>query len=535
MENINIEEYKKAYLFPVSFFDSKNFLTNLKHQLIILKKGIDTDAREDIKGEINAIYQICYLNITDDKLKNEMHLMFFELFNYYAKKHESEETFENIISIIESKEIKENIFNKYPYKSKIIYSEILLNYYNLLNENSEGKFSTKKIDIIFKCKYYLWKIFSHHSEGKIKLSNLEYSYAISTLSITLAQLSRWFEPSYYLNIAETAYPKNFNIDYVRVLLLEAIKDKTCIDYSYLLILKIIECSEKSIKLSNYKEQIEQLNDYRSKFLNLLESNKIDINKLKEHKIKFESSKYKINSYQDFCNKNQLVLNEHSFFCSCRQIYNDELSIKTKHPHTQIEWTNKYEMYLNNICADFIIARTNFYDSLENHTQKNFNKVDKDKQTQISNSYLKNSFKTCYSILDQIGYSVLDALNIDTKKISKEPDSIIPQNLYFLNMWDCNLFSDNDYDENFYLISLLSIAKDLNKDKYAALDSFKEIRNAIEHSLLLVNEEKSQLPNSINRKEFEEKTKILLILTKSAILSFTYFIRIESKKHNKNNI
>src|SRR5690606_25492490 len=133
----------------------------------------------------------------------------------------------------------------------------------------------------------------------------------------------------------------------------------------------------------------------------------------------------------------------------------------------------------------------------------------------------------YSLLDQIGYGIFHVfgINPDEELKKKFPDINQRPKLYFLNMWDFELLDNQQFRDNFYLISLYSISQDLNNSKYAALKDFKTIRNGIEHKLFQVRaqSEENKVEEGIcsyTKDELLEKTKILMILTKSAILSFT---------------
>ena len=99
------------------------------------------------------------------------------------------------------------------------------------------------------------------------------------------------------------------------------------------------------------------------------------------------------------------------------------------------------------------------------------------------------------------------------------------------MWEIYSFQNENFVQNPFLIGLKSIADDLGKNKYAALKSFKEIRNAIEHKIIFITENENEFPIEVltlNKRTFEVKTEILLNLTKSAIFCYTYFFRHLSK-------
>src|SRR5690606_24835999 len=204
-----------------------------------------------------------------------------------------------------------------------------------------------------------------------------------------------------------------------------------------------------------------------------------------------------NRYFSYCVENQLFINEHALFCGCGRSVGDSLEIKTLHSHTQLEWVKKFEKLLDCLIADYSIARYNLFQSESDSEPAPFFKKESLKSNAESlrkDSLIKNSFKICYSILDQISYGILGALEIDVdellnKQVESEENKKI--NIYFLNMWDLCKFSVEDFRNNLYLISLYSIAKDLDRTDYSALKSFKEIRNAMEHKILFINDQNNK--------------------------------------------
>jgi hypothetical protein len=276
-----------------------------------------------------------------------------------------------------------------------------------------------------------------------------------------------------------------------------------------------------------KLELERIESECRKFLS---KNKQPIKVLRNHKIQASETYNNLKNYKKFCAVNQLFLNEHSYFCNCKESTKDNLQIRTNHAHTQIEWVIQFQKLIDNLSIDFAIARYNYYCSLDGTKVSGFtNRIEN-----IKNGLLKNSFKTLYSILDQIAHGVFQVMEIDfeNKLKIKFPDEKEKPKLYFLNMWDYGLFDEKHFIDNYYLISLYSITKDFDRSKFSALSEFKNIRNSMEHKIMHIVDESASnaFQNSdfiYKREVLLEKTKILMMLTKSAIYSFTYLIRRQS--------
>lgn len=201
----------------------------------------------------------------------------------------------------------------------------------------------------------------------------------------------------------------------------------------------------------------------------------------------------------------------------------------------MEWVKPFEYIIDTVTFDFVNARINYYSSLDSSSLMGYsvNNIKRpNSRKKLKKALLKNSFKLCYSILDQICFGIIDALEIDVANKLKEKSEIngIPD-IYFLNVWDLGIIDEKLYDDNFYLISLYSIAKDLNRDKYSALKDFKNIRNEMEHGNIKIvdNEIKgNRIPGTYSKNELTRKTKLRLILTKSCIFSFNNLVRRRSR-------
>lgn len=532
-------EIQTVYLIPVEFFQEKDFIIRYKQQLKILRQKIREEEKEKVKGELNAFYFACLNSSLNETIKLEVQLLFFDTLNFYAQQYRSVDTYLNIIKTFEVKELKDLLFSKFPVKAKMVYAETLFEYYSLI-KHQEPIFSLERTNLLIQAKWHLWKLYIHHIDKKNELSKLDLSHCLTLLSMCLGELSRWFEPLYYLNEAKSHLLNNPNVEYTRALILDTIKQKTCLSFNGILILKIIDSCREASRLPNIlKEQKEQLKKIETESRAFLTKNKQSISKLRNHKLKVSNSFKGYSTYRKFCAINQLYLNEHSYFCNCSNATKDDLRIQTNHDHTKIDWVKPFEQIIDILVNDFILARQNYYYSMEGvkvHTltEKKFKRNKSDDS--LKNALLKNSFKSLYSLLDQIAHGIFEVMDIDyeAKLKTKYPIPDQRPKLYFLNMWDLELIEPKHFEENYYLISLYSIGQDLNNSKYAALKDFRVMRNEMEHKILNIisasDSKNTQSENGIVRTKLEllEKTKILMLLTKSAILSFTYLVRRQSK-------
>ena len=535
-----LENIEKVYLIPVDFFQEQGFIDRFTTQLAHFRAQMRQGApKQSIQDELNAFFFACMKSSIHDDLKVEAQILFYGTLNFYAQQYRSVQTFKNIVAGFESEDLKPKFFSKFPTKAKMTYAETLFQYYSII-KTDEPLFSFEKTELLIQAKYYLWKIYIHHIEGKSKLNNLDLSHCLTILSMCLGELSRWFEPLYYLSEAKSYLKNNPNVSYSKALILETVKEKTCLNFNGTLILAIIDSCREAIKRPTIlPQQKEQLQAMESKNRMFLLAQKQSIKKIRSHKSKVDNSYRKYKAYRKFCIDGQLFLNEHAFFCNCSKATLDDLKVETRHPHTSIDWVEPFEDFIDVLVADFAVARQNYYYSLDgvnvpNIIGKKYSRHQADDF--VKSALLKNSFRTFYSLLDQISYGIFSAFGIDTDEALKIkfPDADRQPKLYFLNMWDFELLNDKLFSDNFYLISLYSISRDLNNSKFAALKDFKAIRNAMEHKLFFIrskgaaNIELGKGTTSYTKEELSEKCKILMLLTKSAIFSFVYLIRKQSK-------
>ena len=451
-----------------------------------------------------------------------MRLRFFDLLAYFGQKFASIPTYENIIRSF--KQFKEQLLAKHPIESKLIYAQVLFEYYNLL----PNKQKISSVEYLFEAKFLLIELYTDHIENRARIIDFKLGYCLELLSGCLAQLSRFFEPLYYINIAKHYSSQQTNFHYITALTLEAVQKSTCTNFQGLLLLKIVDsCVSAKRNPLLPMEQKQAMDQIELSTRSLIKRFKLKLPKLRAHKKIILAGTNKYIDYEKFCLDKQLYLSEHSFYCNCKMSLRDDIKIKSSHLHTQIEWVINFDAIVNLLVYNFILARKNFYDSLKRTKISHYNvqKINRPSAKEnLKITLLKEAFRQCYSILDKIAIGVLEAMSIDYS---------VKKSYYFYSIWKPTLISEELYAQNFYLTSLRSISMDLEDQPFSAFKEFRKIRNAIEHDFLLVNDDQDQ-PKQLSKRTIvisesvlRERTELLLILTKSAIFSFVYLIRKQS--------
>src|SRR5690606_38041597 len=121
------------------------------------------------------------------------------------------EKFIKIIKFILSPKIRHFLVNKHNVKTFTILSDSYYNLYNLQKFN-KPYYSIKKIEFLFKSKYYIWSLIERDvSKTDKELDAINHSNVYSSLSKILMELSRWTEPLFFNTIANSKFKNNPNI------------------------------------------------------------------------------------------------------------------------------------------------------------------------------------------------------------------------------------------------------------------------------------------------------------------------------------
>jgi hypothetical protein len=235
-------------------------------------------------------------------------------------------------------------------------------------------------------------------------------------------------------------------------------------------------------------------------------------------------------FRKFTLDNFLSLNEHAIYCKCIASSKDDLQIGTESILLRGKLVPRLELLLNRVKSEFAFARWSYYRSL---TEEAF-----DYDVVFSNLYeneiinsqsetLRTAFRVCYGILDKIALGICKLYGITGGSI------------YFERFWDDkNRVQILEQKKNIHLNALSSIANDLNS-KWGELKHFKNWRNKLEHNLLILQSkfslnldpfsliEDDEFVVSVDIDEFKAATLQLLQLTRAAIFSYVYCIRLET--------
>lgn len=258
----------------------------------------------------------------------------------------------------------------------------------------------------------------------------------------------------------------------------------------------------------------------------------------------------LTDYRKWCLDNFLSLTEHGLYCKCYGSACDNLNILTHIRAITGDFILPMEKVLNRLKSEFGLARLMLY---EYKFAKVNNDIDDDAcyselydnellGTDIEK--LRTAFRVCFGILDKIGNAI--ALLFDLQLKNKKGKV---RSSYFHTFWELEdedrLQKFESYD-NEGLIGLYSIACDLNHNLEGELNFYKQWRNALEHSFVFIyeNEKPENIETSstyyeepvfISESEFVESAEHVLQMTRSAIFSFVFAVRIKAEKESFEDI
>ncbi len=251
----------------------------------------------------------------------------------------------------------------------------------------------------------------------------------------------------------------------------------------------------------------------------------------ENEIKETTAEYmSLSAFRRFSIDHFVTLNEHSIYCPCIASKWDDLQIGLRHLCLAGRIVPKMEMLLNRVKAEFAMARSMFYDATVTGTEfsmdAKFTELFECEVLSASSEMLRSSFRQCYGILDKLAVGIYELYGIEASK------------LYFESFWSNDAVKEKLIQvKNIHLNALHSISCDLNV-KHGELRHFKNWRNALEHRLLVLHDQTSSVADPlgllsdkfievVDLTEFKVKTLHLLQLTRAAIFSFTYCVRLET--------
>ena len=307
------------------------------------------------------------------------------------------------------------------------------------------------------------------------------------------------------------------------------------------------CLNYSYTPSSIKDYCEKgLIKYKSKIEN--QGFKFD-KEILNNEVKTSNKQYlELSDYRKFCLDNFLTLSEHGIYCKCIASAKDDLQIGIQNAIFKTDPVLKMQLLLNRIKSEYSLARTLFYKSnFSREENKDWYAADveytdllEDEYINPSTEMLRTSFRVCYGILDKIAKGICYTYDLTTGNDSK--------NILFESFWKS---SEERWEKinsirNIHLSALYSIASDFNTKK-GEWKVFKDWRNKLEHGILILVDKKipssdplkvysdKELITTIDINEFKDKTLQLLQLTRSAIFSFVFCIRLQFIQNNDGSI
>ena len=246
----------------------------------------------------------------------------------------------------------------------------------------------------------------------------------------------------------------------------------------------------------------------------------------------------LSTFRKWCLDNFLSLSEHGLYCKCYGSARDNLTIPLTNRPINGDFIYPMEKVLNRLKSEFGLARLMLFEyktADRNHSIEDeacYSELYDNEILSIVIEKLRTAFRLCFGILDKIANATDLLFDFKTKG-----------NIYFPTFWRLDIQERlKRFEElnNTGLIGLFSIACDLNHQAKGELSFYKKCRNSLEHNFVFIyeNKEPKEIKDSIryynnaefiSEDEFLESTEHILQLTRSAIFSFVYAVRIKAEK------
>lgn len=286
-----------------------------------------------------------------------------------------------------------------------------------------------------------------------------------------------------------------------------------------------------------KQQYQQFKHSRDKALSVIKKEGYDITNAAQEAEESNNEFKQHSPSRQFALINHLTLNEHALYCRCVASAKDDIRIGVSRGAFTNPVLPKLELLLNRMKSEFGFARHSYFQSIEGDYTPDFDigfsDLMEDEILSPATELQRGSFRICYGILDKIALGICKLYDLPAKLIHFETFWTMP-----------DLVKHLDDRKNFHLSALYSIALDLNSEK-GELRHFKNWRNKMEHNLLIIQKdiklgldpykvfEDTDFLASVRQSEFRRKTLHLLQLTRSAILSFVFCVRLQLIEHEHN--
>jgi len=277
---------------------------------------------------------------------------------------------------------------------------------------------------------------------------------------------------------------------------------------------------------NIRSVIETGIQYSEAFLR---ENNFNFNSL-EHELKLNQIEYQNhNTKLKFYLDNFLSLSEHALYCKCNGSKIDNLTIGYPNFITTDVKIVQLEILLNRIKSEFSLGRTLYYEFLNYEYEDNvhYENLIEGITNGLNYEKLRTSFRLCFGILDKIAEGICTLFELKTN-----PN----ENIYFESFWNPKgnkeRWNQINLVKNIHLTALYSIASDLNR-RNGEFGFYKNWRNRMEHGIFTLKDDSKEnnlifkeqlLLEHTTKDNFENQTKLLLQLTRSAIFSFVFCTR-----------
>lgn len=511
------------------FFKEEGVISRIEKQNLYIRSTFKKENREASKMFVNQFIGLCEHNIKKRRLASEAELEILSLLNNFGSFYQCIDTLENVISRFN--ELKSTqVFSRHNFKSEFYLSYALINFYQIENGIDISAKTKKALERLIEGKNRLYRLYIKHVENIQLLSKPQIGNLFLNLTAALLHSHRYIEAFDFITKAESLYPDSAQLKYMKVKVLYEIKCYTCLSYNAFLLMEIADVSEKALNNSLQMDiQNQQMKVIRNDVTKLLIKNGYTLSDLKSHKESIAITNSNFTKYQWFLRENNLYLNEHNLYCKCKSSMKDSLKIKTEHNHTKNKWVEEIQVGLDYIIQEYNLCRYLYFIYLQNSNINGTSKVIEDKKHHFDNALIKNSFKMCYTILDNMVYFLLDSLDVDYDRKRKD--------IYFHKLHKLEIIPKEIISQNEYVEALISMSYEVDDSNMSAFKNFRRHRNNLEHRFTIIEIDKENISDKWlmqNKTEFVYLTIELIKLLKSAIFTLVYALRRQSAIKGKSS-
>ena len=383
---------------------------------------------------------------------------------------------------------------------------------------------------------YYWLAYKHLDSKN--QNGLKFQILIN-LSNCLIDTGRLVEAVNFLDVVLRSKPYYPQALMARANTLGLISTLTNCSVSVSLFVQIYKAIDEAIKTDQLPEPFKRnAINKRAIVLSKIQSFGFDINSIEQEISDSVEESQSHTRARKFAIKNFLTLNEHALYCNCRVCGKDDLQLGVSFAVLKGEFVGKLELLLNRLKSEYSLARHLYFQSKSKTKQdfdSGFSELNDGEIITPKSEMLRSSFRLSYGILDKIALGICKLYNL-----SKNDENIL-----FESFWkkDDKRWENLNAIRNYHLGALYSIACDLNT-KTGELKQFKEWRNKLEHKVLVLQQDGNKNNDILKLyedhdfiaitdiKDFEAKTLHLLQLTRAAIFSFVYCVRLQTISEDK---